>query len=55
MIQDALARDVHSPSCHMYILKVGIVGSGFQNQDLRIQVFSEAACYHATGCTATDE
>jgi hypothetical protein len=28
----------------MHILKVSIVGSGFQNQDFGIDVFGEAAC-----------
>ena len=38
----------------MYILKIGIIGSSFENKDFGIEIFGEATCYHAARCAAAD-
>lgn len=51
MLYDTILDD--SPSCHVHILQVCIVGSGLQDQDFGIGVFSETPGDHTTGRSAT--
>ena len=52
-ISKSLVFQGGSPSRHMHIFQIGIVGPGLKDQDFRIDVFGEAACDHTSRRSST--
>jgi hypothetical protein len=42
-----------SPSRHMHIFQIGIVGPGLKNQDFRVDVLGKATCDHTSRRSST--